>query len=86
MSGSKNDHGSTADTVRPNGRERQAVDPASGASIDKVRDILFGGQLREFERRFTRLEERPRAPQPGAPPPPEERPPTGELVADPVSA
>ncbi len=58
MSGSKNDHGSTADAGRPNGRERQAVDPASGASIDKVRDILFGGQMREFERRFTRLEER----------------------------
>jgi seryl-tRNA synthetase len=30
----------------------------SGASIDKVRDILFGNHLREFERRFTRLEER----------------------------
>ena len=58
MSGSKNDHGSTAESVRPNGRERQAVDPTGGASIDKVRDILFGGQMREFERRFTRLEER----------------------------
>lgn len=55
---SKNEHGSAADSVRPNGRDRQAVDPASGASIDKVRDILFGGQMREFERRFTRLEER----------------------------
>lgn len=54
MSGSKNDHGS-AESVRPNGRERQPGDPAS---IDKVRDILFGGQMREFERRFTRLEER----------------------------
>jgi hypothetical protein len=30
----------------------------SGASIDKVRDILFGSQMREFERRFARLEER----------------------------
>ena len=30
----------------------------SGASIDKVRDILFGNQMREFERRFARLEER----------------------------
>src|SRR5262245_8356625 len=29
-----------------------------GASIDKVRDILFGSHLREFERRFIRLEER----------------------------
>jgi len=35
-----------------------AGDVAGGASIDKVRDILFGTQLREFERRFARLEER----------------------------
>lgn len=35
-----------------------AGDATSGASIDKVRDILFGGHVREFERRFTRLEER----------------------------
>ena len=32
--------------------------PSSAASIDKVRDILFGNQVREFERRFARLEER----------------------------
>ena len=29
-----------------------------GADIDKVRDILFGNQMREVERRFARLEER----------------------------
>jgi seryl-tRNA synthetase len=29
-----------------------------GGSIDKVRDILFGGQMRDYERRFVRLEER----------------------------
>ena len=28
------------------------------ASLDKVRDILFGHQMREVDRRFTRLEER----------------------------
>lgn len=41
------------------------IEPASGgaadlggaASLDKVRDILFGVQLREFERRFARLED-----------------------------
>ena len=33
-------------------------DVSGGASIEKVRDILFGNQVREFERRFTRLEER----------------------------
>ncbi|MGE5836225.1 MAG: hypothetical protein ACM4AI_17250 [Acidobacteriota bacterium] len=35
-----------------------AQDAGSGASIDKVRDILFGSQVREFERRFVRLDER----------------------------
>jgi DNA anti-recombination protein RmuC len=36
----------------------QVMDPSSGANLDKVRDILFGGPLRDVERRFTRLEER----------------------------
>jgi seryl-tRNA synthetase len=30
----------------------------AGGNIDKVRDILFGGQMRDTERRFVRLEER----------------------------
>ena len=30
----------------------------SAGNIDKVRDILFGGQMREYERRFARLEDR----------------------------
>jgi len=35
------------------------TDPlAGGASIDKVRDILFGAQMRDYDRRFGRLEER----------------------------
>lgn len=29
-----------------------------GGNIDKVRDILFGGQMRDYERRFSRLDER----------------------------
>ncbi|KOP24154.1 hypothetical protein AMR41_22535 [Hapalosiphon sp. MRB220] len=28
------------------------------SSLDKVRDILFGGQMRELEKKFTRLEDR----------------------------
>ena len=32
--------------------------PVEGGNIDKIRDILFGGQMRDYERRFTRLEER----------------------------
>ena len=37
---------------------RSAAPEAGGASLDKVRDILFGGPLRDVERRFARLEER----------------------------
>src|SRR5271168_1136014 len=29
-----------------------------GANVDKIRDILFGSQMRDYEKRFTRLEER----------------------------
>jgi hypothetical protein len=29
----------------------------SGGSVDKIRDILFGAQIREYEKRFGRLEE-----------------------------
>ena len=35
-----------------------AADDASGGSVDKIRDILFGAQMREYDRRFTRLEDR----------------------------
>ena len=30
----------------------------TGASVDKIRDILFGSQMRDYDKRFTRLEER----------------------------
>ena len=30
----------------------------SGASVDKIRDILFGSQMRDYDRRFLRLEEK----------------------------
>jgi len=36
----------------------QAGDDGTAGNIDKVRDILFGGQMREYERRFVKLEER----------------------------
>lgn len=35
-----------------------APDGASLGNLDKVRDILFGAQMRDYDRRFTRLEER----------------------------
>jgi hypothetical protein len=29
-----------------------------GANVDKIRDILFGSQMRDYDKRFGRLEER----------------------------
>src|SRR6202167_2843187 len=29
-----------------------------GANVDKIRDILFGSQMRDYDKRFVRLEER----------------------------
>jgi DNA anti-recombination protein RmuC len=34
------------------------TDEAGAASLDKVRDILFGGQMRDLDLRFARVEER----------------------------
>jgi hypothetical protein len=33
-------------------------DAASGGNLEKIRDILFGSQVNDFEKRFARLEER----------------------------
>ena len=46
------------DTPTPSQPRNADADDLSGGNIDKVRDILFGGQMRDYERRFTRLEER----------------------------
>src|SRR5262245_2697117 len=54
MTSPKND----LNAVTPEGVAALPAAGDSGTSIDKVRDILFGNQLREFERRFVRLEER----------------------------
>jgi len=40
-----------------NHTEVEVAGPESGASVDKVRDILFGSQIKQFETRFNRLEE-----------------------------
>jgi hypothetical protein len=37
---------------------RPGAGEAPGASLDQVRDILFGQQSRDYDRRFSRLEER----------------------------
>ena len=36
----------------------RAPEADGGASLDKVRDLLFGVQVRDFERKFARIEER----------------------------
>jgi DNA repair exonuclease SbcCD ATPase subunit len=40
--------------------EKNAVngEMKEGANVDKIRDILFGSNMREYEKRFARLEER----------------------------
>lgn len=45
-------------THDPNTPEAAADPLTGGASIDKVRDILFGVQMRDYDKRFARLEER----------------------------
>src|SRR5215470_17649691 len=41
-----------AEAKVPNGGKEQ-----EGANVDKIRDILFGSQMRDYEKRFARLEE-----------------------------
>jgi hypothetical protein len=42
----------------PEAVKPQFFNKSGGESLDKVRDILFGAQSREYEKRFLRLEER----------------------------
>lgn len=35
----------------------QDAAPEPGKNVDQIRDILFGGQVRDYERRFARVEE-----------------------------
>lgn len=41
-----------------NKSQLSAADLSGGGNLDKVRDILFGGQMRDYEKRFNRLEDR----------------------------
>lgn len=51
--------GPTAQKARPMADEKKnGKDDPTVESLDKVRDILFGQQVRDQEKRFTRLEER----------------------------
>jgi multidrug efflux pump subunit AcrB len=37
---------------------QQGGDPATGENVDKIREILFGTQMRDYEKRFALIEER----------------------------
>jgi len=39
-------------------RAQDADAAAEGNNLEKVRDLLFGGQMRDYDRKFARLEER----------------------------
>ena len=47
---------SDPDAIQPRAQDDDA--PGGGSSLDKVRDLLFGGQMRDYDRKFARLEER----------------------------
>ena len=40
------------------GAPARVADAEGGASLEKVRDLLFGVQMRDYDRKFARLEER----------------------------
>jgi methyl-accepting chemotaxis protein len=43
---------------RNDGEELPGQDVGGAGNVDKIREILFGGQMREYERKFARLEDR----------------------------
>lgn len=45
-------------SIEGNAARSQSSNAPGGESLDKVRDILFGSQARQYEKRFARLEER----------------------------
>ena len=49
---------SPAQSEPPDEVKSQSASKTGGESLDKVRDILFGSQAREYEKRFARLEDR----------------------------
>lgn len=40
------------------GGKPEAAGPESPGNVDKIRDILFGSQMRDYDKKFTRLDER----------------------------
>ena len=48
----------TVDSQNPGAPLRAPEADAGAANLDKVRDLLFGGQMRDYDRRFASLEDR----------------------------
>ena len=46
------------DESHPESKPDSDAQPPDIGNIDKIRDILFGGHIRDYDKRFTRVEER----------------------------
>jgi DNA anti-recombination protein RmuC len=46
-----------SETSKQGKASKAAAPPVEGGNIENIRDILFGSQMRQYERRFQRLEE-----------------------------
>lgn len=44
--------------TQSNSNDDSSAQSAESGNVDKIREILFGGQMRDYDKRFTRLEER----------------------------
>lgn len=52
------DHGNAMEPAKPAEESRsRAAEPQGAGNVEKIRDILFGPQMRDYEHRFARLEE-----------------------------
>ena len=50
--------GDAAEASTPNNISNDDAMNAESGNVDKIREILFGGQMRDYDKRFNRLEER----------------------------
>lgn len=50
--------GDAAEASTPNTVSNDDAMNAESGNVDKIREILFGGQMRDYDKRFNRLEER----------------------------
>jgi hypothetical protein len=48
----------TSSEQEPQAQAPDADGTAAAGNLDKVRDLIFGGQMRDYERKFARLEDR----------------------------